>query len=52
MDFLRTPDARFDALPGYDFTPNYVEISGLHMHYVDEGPKDGAAVLLLHGEPS
>jgi haloalkane dehalogenase len=52
MHSLRTPDARFDDLPGYDFAPNYVEIDGLRMHYVDEGPRDGAIVLLLHGEPS
>jgi haloalkane dehalogenase len=52
MHSLRTPDARFDDLPGYDFSPNYVDIAGLRMHYVDEGPKDGAIVLLLHGEPS
>jgi len=49
---LRTPDARFEGLSGYDFTPNYVEVAGLRMHYLDEGPKDGAIVLLLHGEPS
>jgi len=52
MHSLRTPDARFIDLPGYDFTPNYVDIAGLRMHYVDEGPKDGAIILLLHGEPS
>jgi len=52
MHSLRTPDARFDDLPGYDFAPNYVDIAGLRMHYVDAGPKDGAIVLLLHGEPS
>ena len=52
MKSLRTPDARFDNLPGYDFSPNYVDIAGLRMHYVDEGPSDGAIILLLHGEPS
>ena len=51
-EFLRTPDHRFENLPDYDFAPNYVEIDGLRMHYVDEGPRDGAVVLLLHGEPS
>ena len=25
---------------------------GLRMHYVDEGSRDAAAILLLHGEPS
>jgi haloalkane dehalogenase len=52
MKILRTPDERFAGLPGYDFAPHYVEIDGLRVHYVDEGPRDGAVVLLLHGEPS
>ncbi len=52
MNSLRTPDSRFDNLPGYDFDANYVDVDGLRMHYVDEGPRDGAVVLLLHGEPS
>jgi haloalkane dehalogenase len=50
MDAFRTPDERFEGLPGYGFAPNYVEQEGLRMHYVDEG--DGAPILLLHGEPS
>lgn len=52
MEALRTPDERFANLPGYDFQPNYVEIKGLRVHYLDEGPRDAAPVLLLHGEPS
>ena len=53
MDILRTPDDRFEGLPGYAFAPHYVEAAdGLRMHYVDEGPPDADAVLLLHGEPS
>ena len=52
MPTLRTPDSRFESLPDYDFTPNYVEVDGMRMHYVDEGPKDGVVILLLHGEPS
>lgn len=52
MDVLRTPDERFDNLPGYSFEPRYIEVDGLRMHYVDEGPRDAAPVLLLHGEPS
>jgi haloalkane dehalogenase len=52
MQALRTPDSRFIDLPGYDFEPNYLAIDGLRMHYVDAGPKDGAVILLLHGEPS
>jgi haloalkane dehalogenase len=52
MDVLRTPDDRFAGLPGYSFAPRYVEVDGLRVHYVDEGPRDAAPVLLLHGEPS
>jgi len=52
MKFLRTPDERFAGLPGYAFAPNYIDIDGLRMHYVDEGPRLAAPLLLLHGEPS
>lgn len=49
---LRTPDSRFANLPGYPFSPHYLEVDGLRIHYVEEGPKRGPTVLLLHGEPS
>lgn len=52
MKLLRTPDSRFENLPDYPFQPNYLEVDGIRMHYVDEGPGDGEVVLLLHGEPS
>jgi len=52
METLRTPDARFANLPGYPFAPHYVEVDGLRIHYVDEGPRAAAPVLMLHGEPS
>jgi len=46
----RTADERFEALPDFDFAPQYLEQNGLRMHYVDEG--SGNPVLLLHGEPT
>jgi haloalkane dehalogenase len=52
---LRTPDTRFATLNGYSFTPNYVFLDGtdrLRMHYLDEGPRTGKVVLLMHGNPS
>ena len=52
MEFLRTPDARFASLPGYPFPPRYVQVDGLRVHHLDEGPRDAPIVLLLHGEPS
>ena len=51
-EVFRTPDERFDNLPGYQFAPNYVDIDGLRMHYVDEGPRDAKPVVCFHGEPS
>ena len=49
-DAYRTPDERFEGLPGYNFEPRYLDQEGLRMHYLDEGA--GPAVLLLHGEPT
>lgn len=50
MNILRTPDVRFDNLPGWPFAPRYVEINDARVHYVDEGA--GETVLCLHGEPT
>jgi haloalkane dehalogenase len=52
MNALRTPDERFTNLPGYAFDTHYVEVDGMRMHYIDEGPPDAEPVLMLHGEPS
>jgi haloalkane dehalogenase len=53
LDYLRTPDARFDNLPDYKFTPNYRNLeAGLRLHFIDEGPHNGPIVLLMHGQPS
>ncbi len=54
---LRTPEARFENLPGYGFAPHYLEVldarhGTLRMHYVDEGPRDAPVALMLHGEPT
>lgn len=56
MKILRTPDARFADVPDFPFKPRYAEIDGgeaaLRIAYIDEGPRDAAPILLLHGEPS
>ena len=50
VDVFRTPDERFENLPGYPFEPHYTEASGLRMHYLDEG--SGDPIVCFHGEPS
>lgn len=57
MQVYRTPESRFDDLPGYSFDPHYVEVDDteggrLRVHYLDEGPADAAPVLVMHGEPT
>jgi len=58
MELLRTPDDRFENLPGYPFKPNYLAIkdrsegAGIRIHYIDEGDSASQPVLMLHGEPS
>ena len=57
MELVRTPDERFANLPEWPFAPHYAEVhaddgTALRLAYVDEGPRDAAPVLLMHGEPS
>lgn len=40
-------------LPGYPFTPQRFEVRpGVAMSYLDQGPRDGEVVVMLHGNPS
>lgn len=56
INALRTPDDRFENLPGFPYESKYVDdldgYQSLRMAYLDEGPADGEVVLCLHGEPS
>jgi haloalkane dehalogenase len=53
MRTLRTPDDRFAELAGFPWPAHYAELAGgIRMAWVEDGPADGAPVLLLHGEPS
>ncbi|MDP3375357.1 MAG: tRNA adenosine(34) deaminase TadA [Hydrogenophaga sp.] len=60
-DALRTPQARFDHLPGYPWAPNYISdlpsLNGLRLHYLDEKPSTPTSDaprtwLCLHGNPA
>jgi haloalkane dehalogenase len=50
VEIYRTPDERFENLPGYPFAPHHTEFEGMRMHHLDEG--EGQPILLLHGEPT
>ncbi len=50
MKVIRTPDDRFQDLPDFPYSPNYAEINGFRIHFIDEG--EGEPILLLHGEPT
>ena len=57
MQVLRTADDRFTNLPDWPYAPHYRDVldadgTTLRIAYVDEGPRDGPTVLLMHGEPS
>ena len=57
MHVLRTPDDRFAGLADFPFAPHYQTVidadgTALRLHFVDEGPREAAPVLLMHGEPS
>jgi haloalkane dehalogenase len=49
-DLFRTPEERFEDLPGYAFEPHWHDADGLRMHYLDEG--EGDPVVCFHGEPT
>lgn len=49
--FVRTDDAAFADLPDFPWAPNYAEVDGMRMHYVEAGDPNGEVVLLLHGQP-
>jgi tRNA(adenine34) deaminase len=56
-DAVRTPEERFEDLPGYPWAPHYLSdlpsLSGLRLHHLDEGPADAPLTwLCLHGNPA
>lgn len=57
MQYLRTPDTRFENLADYAFAPNYLTVDDteggqLRVHYLDEGSRTADPVLVMHGEPT
>src|SRR5690242_14815939 len=52
MRILRTPEERFASLPDFPYAPRRVDVGGLEMAWVEDGPSSAAPILCLHGEPS
>jgi pimeloyl-ACP methyl ester carboxylesterase len=57
VEFVRTPEERFENIPNFPYKPHYVEdlkgFEELRLCYYDEGPKDSNEVFFcLHGEPT
>jgi haloalkane dehalogenase len=48
----RTPEARFAAISDFPYAPQFIEVGGLRIAYIDEGPREAPPVLLMHGEPT
>ncbi len=44
------PDWTFGGTWPYE--PKWLATDGVRIHYVDEGPRDGEPVVLLHGNPT
>jgi haloalkane dehalogenase len=36
----------------YPFKSHWLDLSGIRMHFLDEGPRDAPVVLMLHGNPT
>ncbi|MGF1757200.1 haloalkane dehalogenase [Photobacterium sagamiensis] len=52
QQILRTPEDAFANLVDYPFAPNYMDIDGMRLHYIDEGKNNDKTIFLLHGQPS
>ena len=50
MPLIRTPDDQFEDLIDFPFEPQYIDVNGNRIHYVEVG--SGSPVLCLHGEPT
>jgi len=52
METIRTPEERFEDLPGFPYEGQYVEVDGTRLGYVEERGDGGETFLCLHGEPT
>ena len=38
--------------PSYPFDRHYLDLDGIRLHYLDEGPADAEPIVMLHGNPT
>jgi len=50
IEVFRTPEERFENLPGFPFEPVYRDWRGMRLAHLDEG--EGSPVVCFHGEPT
>lgn len=51
-ELFQTPDHYFENLPDFFYSPNYMYIKGVRIHYIHEGKTNKKTLLLLHGNPT
>lgn len=52
VPYLTTPASNFENVSGFPFEPHFLDIDGLRMVYVDEGPRHAPVALMVHGMPT
>ena len=52
IEVVTTPASRFEGLSDFPYVPRWTDVDGLRIAWIDEGPRDAPAVLLMHGEPT
>jgi haloalkane dehalogenase len=48
VEAIRTPEERFEGLPGFAYEPRYRQADGLRLAHIDTG--EGPPVIFFHGE--
>lgn len=52
VTFLSTPPENFAPISDFSYEAHHLDIDGLQLAYVDEGPRDAPVMLMVHGMPT
>ncbi len=50
--FLTTPPENFAGISDFPYETHYVDLDGLQLAFIDEGPRDAPVMLMVHGMPT